>query len=52
MRQMDERKAVEFTRGGLAEVADKRDGKTTHSDNARSDAMVNCKKSAEVIVPK
>jgi hypothetical protein len=51
MWQAHEGKVVALTRGGLAGVAGKRDGKTSHSDNPRSDAGMNCKKSAEVIVP-
>ena len=44
-------KAIVLTRGGLAGVADKRAGKTTHSDNSGRDDWVNRKKSAEVILP-
>jgi len=44
-------KVVVITRGGLAGVADKRDGKATHSDKLGSDVWLNRKKSAEVIVP-
>lgn len=51
MWQIDERKVIALNRGDLAGVADKRDGKTTHSDKAHSDVRLNRKKSAEAIVP-
>jgi len=49
MWQIGERKAVEFTQGGLVSAADKRDV-YFHSSNAISDDGLRCKKSAEVIV--
>lgn len=51
MWQIYGRKASGLTRGDLAVAADKRDAKTTHSGNSFRDKDVNCKKSAEVIVP-
>jgi hypothetical protein len=52
MQQVYGRKERTLTRGDLAVVAGKRDiaNRMTHSDNARRDAGVNCKKSAEAIV--
>jgi len=50
MWQIYEVKVIVLNRGYLAGAADKRDGKTTHSGKFRSDAGLNCKKSAEVIV--
>lgn len=53
MQQVYGRKERTLTRGGLAGVAGERDiaYRMTHSDNARRDAGVNCKNSAEAIVP-
>ena len=51
MWQIYEGKVIVLNGGGLVGAADKRDGKTTHSGKPRSNAGLNCKKSAEVIVP-
>jgi len=51
MWQIYEGKVIALTRGGLAEAADKRAGKATHSSKLCSNVWLNRKKSAEVIVP-
>jgi hypothetical protein len=44
-------KVIVLTWGDLARVADEKDGRTSYSDNPCGDARLNCKESAEVIVP-
>jgi hypothetical protein len=44
-------KVIALTWGDLARAADEKDGKTTYSDNPYGDIRLNCKESAEVIVP-
>jgi len=45
-------KVIVLTRGDLAGVARGIEHKRSHSDNRCSDVSLNCKKSAEVIVPR
>jgi hypothetical protein len=44
-------KVIALTWGDLARIADEKDGKTSYSDNSYGDVRLNCKESAEVIVP-
>jgi hypothetical protein len=50
MWQICEGKVIVLTRGDLARVADKKDGKTSNSDKLCRDVQLNRKESAEVIV--
>ena len=50
MWQIYEGKVIALTRGGLARVADKKDGETSYSNKTYRDIRLNRKKSAEVIV--
>ena len=49
MQQLDGRKVIALTRGGLTRVPDKKEA-ISYRNNSVSDGRMNCKKSADAIV--